>query len=143
MKELLVSLLMYISQQSGLQYSGDNVPMIQFVSRTQLVSLQFQGDVPSGFDARTSGAVGLYNHMDDTIYLVHSIDEESVYGKSVLVHELVHYLQYQNNRYDSAECIEKLEPLAYKLQNQYLKDNGMTPLFDKKHIFFASLCHHH
>ncbi|MGH1539961.1 MAG: DUF6647 family protein [Arenicella sp.] len=140
MKELIVSLLMYISQNTGLVYDGKDVPMIQFVSKVQLVSIQHQGDVPSGFDYKTSGAIGLYNHENDTIYLAHSIDEKSEYGKSVLLHELTHYLQYQNNLYEKSRCIEELEPLAYKTQNKYLEEHGVDAKFSERHIFFASLC---
>lgn len=144
MKELIASLLLYIGQNSPLlleQEIEQNPVQVEIVSKVELVSIAHEGNVPSGFDYDSNSTIGLYNYKNNTIYIGNSVDLETPYGKSILLHELVHYVQYHNDIYDTVNCIQQNESLAYDIQNLYLKEKRVDALFSKQHIFFASLCH--
>lgn len=155
MKEILVALMVYASQQfpslaipedSNLFISsltGNKALTVEVVSKEELVSVAYEGEVPAGFDYDSNTTIGLYNHKNNTIYLSDIVDINTRFGKSVLLHEVVHYLQYQNGVYDSAQCVAENEKLAYKIQNSYLTEHNVDQLFSKQHIFFASLCYDH
>ena len=141
MKEIVISLLAYITQVTGLGFNEYDTPEIKSVSTKTIATIRLGGNVPTDFDFSALGATALYDHRNNIIYIDKSIDTESVFGKSVLLHELVHFVQYQNDMDKKVPCQFKLEPLAYKVQNQYLYENGIKHLlFDERHIFFTSLC---
>lgn len=134
MKELIISLLIFISQNSGLQYDKQAHVSVIPVDSLTITMIAHNGRLPKGLDYRTDSFVGLFHHGSQTIYLAEKLDLESVYGQSVLVHELVHYLQYQNGLYASTFCMQSLEKLAYHMTNKYLVSKGEKPLFSKQHI---------
>ncbi|MGN6703316.1 MAG: hypothetical protein ACTHKB_10175, partial [Burkholderiaceae bacterium] len=55
------------------------------------------------------------------------LDTDTPYGKSFIVHELVHVLQYKQSGRDVSGCEEVLasELAAYAVQNAYLRANGI------------------
>lgn len=134
MKELIVSLLIFISQNSNLQYDGTPHISVIPVDSVTMTMIAHNGQLPRGRDHRDDSIVGLFHQDSQTVYLSEKLDLDSVYGRSVLVHELVHYLQHQNGLYASAICIQSLERLAYEMTNKYLEQNGERTLFSKQHI---------
>ncbi len=60
-----------------------------------------------------------------------TVIDESEFAHSLLVHELVHYLQDVSGKYDSHSCIDSVarEREAYHIQNEYiLKAHGSFEL---------------
>jgi len=149
MKEIIASLLIYIGQQSintdkndlgTIQVTSKTPPTIELKSKRELVHISLEGKIPEGYNYRKNRILALYDHKNNKIYIKKSIDLESSYGKSVILHELVHFNQYANGEYDNVECKASNEPLAYRIQNQYLRDNDEYPYFGKKFVYFASRC---
>jgi len=138
MKELIISLLMFISQNSNLQYDENQHVSVIPVDSLTLTMIAHNGRLPKGRDYRSESIVGLFHQGSQTVYLSDKLDLDSSYGQSVLVHELVHFLQFQNGLYASSVCIQSLEKLAYQMTNKYLVANGEKPLFSKKHIRAAT-----
>ena len=138
MKEVLLSLMIWISQNSALVNEGLVAPEVKRVSNDTLAQIMFQGDVPAGYDE--NGLMALFNHHDDTIYVSERIQLETDYGQSVLLHELVHYMQFNQGEHKKVICLRELERPAYELQNQYMVSKGYDAPFDNMHIFFKSLC---
>lgn len=134
MKELIVSLLIFISQNSNLQYDEAAHVSVIPVDSITLTMIAHNGRLPKGRDYRTDSIVGLFHQGSQTVYLSEKLDLNSAYGQSVLVHELVHYLQHHNGLYASTFCIQNLEKLAYNMTNKYLISQGESPLFTEKHI---------
>lgn len=91
-----------------------------------------------------SPVYALYNYLDQTIYLAEDIDISTRFGKSILVHELVHHYQYETGRSDKVECLRQLETLAYRTQINYLKyveyDYSSIPELDEFNILMRSQC---
>lgn len=141
MKEMLVSLLMWISAETGIPYKEQALPEVALVSAEALVRIQFNGDLPENYDPRTTAYLGLYDHKRNRIYVLRDLDFDSVYGRSVLVHELVHYLQYSAGLEDKVMCQRQLEELAYVTQETYLMQNNHPVPFSTLDVFYRSLCH--
>lgn len=140
LKELAIALLTWISSHTPLAYDGTHAPEIVVVPKAQLVHVLYEGNVPQGTDASSLTVDGLYNFRDGKIYLRDELDLATVDGRAVLVHELVHYLQYYHGLDKKAPCMRKLEPEAYAAQAAYLKEHGQEPPFNELLVFFVSLC---
>lgn len=67
---------------------------------------------------------GLYRFVDNTIYISDTVDLESVYGASVVVHEMTHYTQIAMGLDKVSPCAGALERQAYEMQAEYLTQNG-------------------
>jgi hypothetical protein len=66
---------------------------------------------------------GQYRPGEDTVYLRDDFDLQNPYHRSVLVHELVHYVQdIRNIRYD---CQAMYEEEAYRLQAAWNAEQGL------------------
>lgn len=74
--------------------------------------------------------LGLYAYAD-VVYLDDQLKPESdVFARSILLHELVHYLQQINGNYDGMGLCEATvlrERQAYYAQNEYLIRHGEMP----------------
>lgn len=67
-------------------------------------------------------AVGWYNDQG-IIYIDEQYrNDDSEFATSLIVHELVHYLQHQSGKYDSKSCVDSVtrEREAYHVQNEYI-----------------------
>ncbi len=80
---------------------------------------------------------GAYDHIRNTILLVQPWDPADPRDRSVLLHEFIHAAQLQNRTY---ACLEEAEWEAYKLQEAYLAEHGLTSGFDWLQIYFWSKC---
>ncbi|MGH1540889.1 MAG: hypothetical protein ACRBHB_10740 [Arenicella sp.] len=140
MNELMVSLLLWISGQTGLLYNGYDVPELVSVSAEALVRVQYEGNLPENYDPGSHGYLGLFDHNRNRVYLLAELDLDSVAGRSVLLHELVHYLQYTNNRHQAVECRRKLEEMAYFTQEAYLMEHSKPVPFSMWDVFYRMQC---
>lgn len=141
MKEMLVSLLMWISAETGIPYQGQAIPEVARVSAEALVRIQFNGNLPENYDPKTTAYLGLYDHKRNRIYVLRDLQLDSPYGKSVLVHELVHYMQYNAGLQDKVMCRRQLEELAYITQETFLLQHNQAVPFSTLDVFYRSLCH--
>ena len=74
--------------------------------------------------ATRSKIEAFYNSDKGTIYISDRIDWGSTYGQSVLLHELVHHVQYQMDLEGIACGYSFVEGDAYSVQAAYLKEHG-------------------
>ncbi len=66
-----------------------------------------------------------YNRKTKTIYLHDQTDFSTLEGKSTILHEYVHFLQFAYGLDQSVSvCIDELEKDAHELGIKYLIDNG-------------------
>jgi len=66
--------------------------------------------------------LGLYNHEEKTIYINSEFLKNEAHDKSVILHELVHHMQFHNGIYDKVPCFGRLEKEAYALQDKWLQE---------------------
>jgi hypothetical protein len=140
MKELTLALLTWIGAHTSLAYDGSDLPQIAQIDQRQLVRILYDGSLPHGLDIDSVTVEGLYNFRDGKIYLSNTIDLATTEGRSVLVHELVHYLQYQQGLDRAVSCMRALEPSAYAAQAGYLRQHGRQVLFNAMQVLAVSTC---
>jgi hypothetical protein len=140
MKELTLALLMWIGSHTPLAYEDTPLPSVATASQKELTVIRYRGDVPEGFEMDTGSTVGVYLFEERKIYLWENYDFTTVEGKAALVHELVHFLQYEHGLHETADCTAQLELAAYSAEAEYLKQHGMKPKFSGMDIVLASMC---
>ena len=138
-KELMLSLLTWISVNTPLAYDGAPLPELVRASENQLTHMSFHGELPQGTKADRS-VVGVYLPEEHNVYLSNDVDLATVEGRAVLLHELVHYLQYENGLHKTAQCIAQLEQTAYAAEAKYLLQRGKQPDFDAMQVSILSMC---
>ena len=82
----------------------------------------------------------IYDHRRKRILVSSRIDWDSAYGRSVIVHELVHFIQYQRGEQDRVGCLNALEKDAYQVQALYMEAFGVPKNFDKLTVALRSMC---
>lgn len=146
MKALVITLILWINQNSIFDHQlNGTLPQVKQVSADQLISAMLDNNVLKNISAADLDAVredvaAIYHPGHNTIYLRENIDLSTDYGKSALVHELIHFIQYQNGQHHSVPCIAALEREAYKIQRIYMEQHGVAPDFDKFTVAMRSLC---
>lgn len=140
---IMLDMIDYITEHSDLSYNGEALPFIEMQSMEEACEAMYAK--PYSETESWCQLGGYYNHNLKTIYLVDEITEgynSDKYYDMVILHELVHYLQDINGRYDEVQCKAKLEVLAYRLQEQYMREFGFPEenLPDPFTVFFATKC---
>jgi hypothetical protein len=111
---LIAILLGWTASLSGYPYTHD-LPLIEFKSHDFFVEHACLGN--------TKCSVAAWYNDHGTIYIDETLkNNDDAITDSVIVHELVHYLQDLNNKYDALNCQDHLirEREAYGIQRQYL-----------------------
>ncbi len=98
-------------------------PIVQWASQQQMVQVAAATEPSMRDYIRDHGLQlgGLYIPDADKIYLRDGLDMDDPRDQSVLVHELVHYVQDQLG---VTGTTEQLEAQAYALQDQWLREQG-------------------
>lgn len=136
--ELAAELLRWIHSHSSFIYNIDDVPKIKRVSAREMAEVAF--GKRASLSQMRHRINGLYNFNEKAVYILDTLDLESDKGSSILLHELVHYLQYQHGYEKDVKCKNELELLAYLLQGQYLKSQKSSFRISNKHINRVSQC---
>lgn len=92
------------------------VPTLRAVAPTEMAALRYHGLAPTGSDA--GDLLALYERSQRTIYLPVGWRGATPAEVSILVHEMVHYLQELAGH--AYECVEDRERLAYRAQDRWL-----------------------
>jgi hypothetical protein len=111
--ELIAVLLSWAASLSGYPYP-DTAPPVEYRGREFFVEHACEGE-------ENCRVAAWYN--DGTIYLDRSLDDpEDPVARSVVVHELVHYLQDRSGKFPVKDCESDLrrEQEAYSIQRTYL-----------------------
>ena len=75
-----------------------------------------------------------------TIYLYNDFDSEDPVDRARLIHELVHYVQWANNKHQTT-CLGHLEVEAYDLQDRWRANYNLGESIDPfRKLMFAASC---
>jgi|APSaa5957512535_1039671.scaffolds.fasta_scaffold20243_4 hypothetical protein len=124
--QLASELLNWINQHSSFDYSVDQIPKVKTVNARKIAAIAFGGALPKAVNPENLKIFGLYNFKEKTIYILETIDLNTEKGKAILLHELVHYIQYQSGKDKLVNCIKELEPKAYEIEEAYLNKHGIA-----------------
>lgn len=137
MKELLTSLLLWISAHSGYGVPPD-LPEIQFKSRAEIISIVYGEKAIENQDRQIDGT---YDYQTNTICLRNDWNPRKKENHGALLHELVHFLQYKNGlRFTTASEKCLAESIAYTLQIKWYEENNIPSPFDPLFILLIDLC---
>lgn len=124
LKALVVSLLAWIHLFTGFDIPEED-PYITAVPHQVLERMACEGKCP---------ILGLYPR-DGVIYLDENLQPETnICARSILLHELVHFVQEANGRFADRDPLLRWqfrEAEAHRIQNVFLKQNGRRFLFGR------------
>lgn len=112
MKEILTALMIWLGANTPLDTNHD-VPEVLFLTQSQMESLFYKGE-----NKMPNTLHGLYDKDSDTIILPDTWDRRKPWDLGVLLHEMVHYLQDQNNQ--KFNCVAEMERDSWPIQQKYL-----------------------
>ena len=118
----IASALVWVSAQFG--HDGSlPAPTVQWASEAQMIRVAGATDPDAREWIREHGLRlgGLYIPDADKIYLLEGLDMDDPRHRSVLVHEIVHYVQDQLGVTGTPQ---QLEAQAYALQERWLQEQG-------------------
>ena len=139
-EEMIAAMFSWINQHSSFDHDVNLMPDIKKVSAVKIAEVAFGGELPQAVDPEKLQIYGLYNFNEGAVYVLDSLDLESEKGKGILLHELVHYLQYQYNQDENVQCKNELESLAYILEAKFLQSHGHEHNISDAHIDRVSQC---
>ena len=113
--EETASFIAWIAAQTG--WTVSKAPPVHFISSDELVNT-FTGGKPTTYHVEA-----LYSNEDHSVYLSDSWRADDLRDRSILLHELVHHLQYLNHV--EATCASEYELQAVKLQMTWLREQGV------------------
>lgn len=113
----VTSLIAWIVAKTG--WTTCKPPPVVAVPRQQLVKI---------YKRETEGADGihvdaLYSSKDATVYISDKLKLDTLRGRAVLLHELVHHVQAVNKV--KLTCPAESEKKAYELTFAWLRENGV------------------
>jgi|TARA_R110002020_G_scaffold188301_3_gene387042 hypothetical protein len=114
MKELMVSLLIWIGANSTLPVEDVPLPEIEYLSSEELYTLY------TIEDACDTNYRALYDMNHTIIYLLDDWNKSNLIDRSFLLHELVHHVQKEEG-YESRVMREEE---SYQLQFSYLQESA-------------------
>jgi hypothetical protein len=148
MDALLLTLLLWINQHSQFEYdAGNGMPALVAADQMALAELIIDDDAvfdrnrhTVSFQNFVNQLEAVYDHHHQRILLNSKIDWHTPYGRSVIVHELVHFIQYQQGLHRQVNCLNALERDAYEIQALYMEMHHIPKNFDKLTVALRSMC---
>jgi|TARA_R110000744_G_scaffold122325_2_gene227305 hypothetical protein len=113
MKEILTALMIWLGANTPFNTNYD-IPNILFVTQDQMEQMFYKGS-----NKMPNTLHGLYDKESDTIILSDQWDRRKPWDMSVLLHEMIHYLQDQNKM--KFNCVANMEKDAWPIQQLYLE----------------------
>ena len=148
MEAVLLTLLLWINQHTHYEYdaraglpstaASDQMTLARLIIDDQ-AELNRERHTPS-FQSFVNQLEAVYDHHHKRILISARIDWNSSYGRSVIVHELVHFIQYQQGMQDQVDCLNALEKDAYDIQALYMEAHRIPKNFDKLTVALRSMC---
>lgn len=112
MKEILTALMIWIGANTSYDTNHD-IPEVLFLPQEKMEHLYYNGE-----NQMSNTLHGLYDKDANKIILPDTWDRRKPWDMGVLVHEMIHYLQDQNNYQFS--CPAEMERDSWPIQQKYL-----------------------
>ena len=148
---LVVSLMIWISTMTG--YVVPDPPKVGYKTESELTRILYNCTHPTELTklicddiisnkgkhvfTKHHRTLAIYNNVLQQIYIKKGLEKSynKVVLQSILLHELIHHMQYQNKVNfsllpEKGPCIGKYEQEAYYLQNIWLLKQGQKTVFE-------------
>jgi len=114
----------WIVKHSDLEYNDEQLPVVKRVSNQELALRYYdldpqmpEQDIPR--KVQNLELYGLYDFHSNTLYLPQDKPVWSWPYRYIIVHEMVHFLQQVNGKFDGRSCVSTLEPEAYEIMGRW------------------------
>ena len=132
MKEIITSLLIWLGANSDFNVNMD-IPVVLFLPQDQMEQRYF-GDTENHGELH-----GFYDIEQNIIILPNTWDRRDPWDLSVLLHEMIHYVQDQNET--EFNCTAEMEKDSWPLQQKYLLEiHNFKWDYDKLWYLMVSSC---
>jgi hypothetical protein len=141
--QIMLEMIDFITERSDYEYQGQPLPWIEIRTQDELCRAVY---TPESYAKLTScDVVGYYDNNLNTVFVSDDPGQymvEEGFFETVLVHELVHYLQYLNGYDKKVACMAEMEKDAYRLHAEYVDYRGYPQQQKPNALFaiFASMC---
>ena len=133
MKSVIAFMLLWIGANTNYNVDLPH-PTVVMMTQTELEHRYGKDHGPGGGTGK-----GFYSRKSDTIYINNDFDIHDPWKKSVLFHELMHYVQDQNGF--EANCVQEWEKEVYPLQKKYMLEvHGLNWDYDPMWYKLISTC---
>ena len=132
MKEIITALLIWLGANSDFNVNMD-IPVVMFLPQDQMEQRYF-GDTENHGELH-----GFYDIEKNIIILPNTWDRRDPWDLSVLLHEMIHYVQDQNET--EFNCTAEMEKDSWPLQQKYLLEiHDFKWDYDKLWYMMVSSC---
>ena len=132
MKEIITALLIWLGANSDFNVNMD-IPVVMFLPQDQMEQRYF-GDTENHGELH-----GFYDIEKNIIILPNTWDRRDPWDLSVLLHEMIHYVQDQNET--EFNCTAEMEKDSWPLQQKYLLEiHDFEWDYDKLWYLMVSSC---
>lgn len=132
MKEIITALLIWLGANSDFNVNMD-IPVVMFLPQDQMEQRYF-GDTENHGELH-----GFYDIEKNIIILPNTWDRRDPWDLSVLLHEMIHYVQDQNET--EFNCTAEMEKDSWPLQQKYLLEiHDFKWDYDKLWYLMVSSC---
>lgn len=143
-KHTVESMVQWIVDNSRFEYHGNSYPQV-IREDPKSVCTTIYPDAEPHDDCNIAG---YYDHDVNIIVISNQITQHMVedhFFEVVLIHELVHFVQYYDGEYERAECKQALEIDAFELQDKWIDQQGIDPeqKNDPLFVVFVTMCDRH
>jgi len=124
LETLVPGMIDFITSRGVNSYNGAPYPQIYIVNEQEICTGAY------GKPTDTCDIAGYYNDDTNEIFIRNKPTQhmsEDRFQEVVLVHELVHFLQYHNGTWQKVTCRQELELHAYEIQDVYVDLYGIDP----------------
>ena len=134
MKELVITLMIWIGGQTG--FLIPEPPILSINTPTEIRQIMYQCDRLKYEDAylydtfciddlnpESIDVIAVYDDDAGIIYLPTYFDMNNMAHKAILLHELIHHVQFKSGFYKKVRCRQMLEKQAYDLMDIWLEEN--------------------
>ena len=138
MSKIISIMMVWISIQTG--FVVPDAPSIVYKTPLEIKLYAYgcyDDPIPEGNDdicnnnTEVAGTPkALYDPKIKTILVAHGFKPDTILNQSILLHELIHHLQFSNKYDKEIECAGKLEEQAYTLQDKWLFEKYHTNVWD-------------
>ena len=132
MTELIMVLMLYISGITG--WSVPEPPKIEYIESPHRMfiiandcDIKPEKPICKTYDSEDSKVLGLYNNITETILLNKDFWPNGIRDQSILLHELVHHMQFSTDREHYTKlCRGLIEKEAFDIQEKWLVKRKTT-----------------
>ena len=127
----------WLVQNSDLEYNGEPLPTIRQMPYPELEVTMYGAEAVA--QAEHQGYTldlirGGYDHTKNEMLYSDDVDPWDEANADIMVHELVHFLQYLKGE---PECMRSLEKPAYKLHWKWVVEHGLEDTFIEPNWLFV------